>query len=237
MKVKYKKGTFIFLLFVIVFIWHRYEYLNIDLLKKKKINKNLKIRVIMLCTPNYYDEGKAGIKFFKEYCQKYDYDFKLYTKKLIPDLHINFSKMKMLAIELQKNDVDYTLLTDADVIGDINNTIPLETLIEHCNTTCLSMPKDVVCGLVFKNHSLRIIQNSSINAGFIIGKNNTDAHKIMQKWIDKSYTTCKKEATMHPRNQNVFDTCILPYLRKGELTFIPWQIGGTPNSQIFRHLY
>lgn len=223
--------SFIFILTMLIFFYFSYEY--IDFKKIESIPfKRMKIKVVMLCTPNY--RSKAYINQYKAYCKKHNYKFVLYEKKLIDNLHINFSKMEMMRRELEKNDdYDYILMTDADI--SIKKDIPLEVIIKHLDIKCIAAPLDIVMSLIYGNHCLTLKQNSIINAGFIIAKNNKCAYNIFNKWIQKSLNECSKHSVVHPRNQNVFDNCIFPFLKKDSLKIIPWQIAGTKNSKYFKH--
>ena len=69
-------------------------------------------------------------------------------------------------------------------------------------------------------------KNIVINAGFIVWKNCQRAADINRMWINKPTDECRDIADKHPRQQNVFDKCILPNLKQGELGFLDHNVVG-----------
>lgn len=199
-----------------------------------------RIKIVMLCTPDYeekYEVVSRSIQFYKTYANKNGYTFLVQRSRMLPDLHINFSKMELLRSHLLDSRFDYTLLTDADIIEGKVKAIPLEYIIQKYNVKGIGMAEDVNAGIVTRRKSMKIFQNSKFNAGWILARNGKRSHEIMKLWIDESRNGCRKEAQIHPRNQNVFDKCVLPTLSKSEITKIPWQIAGTPASKMFYHAF
>ena len=128
-----------------------YNELNLNPLLYITLPKK-KIRVVMLCTPNY-TRGFAGVSSFREYAKKNGYEFKLYQKKLLDDLHINFTKMEIMRRECDRSDVDYTVLFDADT--EIKEEVKLENIIELYPNQNLK----IIVLLVLKNILNKFFQN------------------------------------------------------------------------------
>ena len=190
----------------------------------------MNIRIVALCTENYLPVGEEGIEHLRDYCNKNDYEFKLFDKQLADDLHINFTKMKIMEDELKKDDVDYTIISDVDV-KVLDDDIKMEKIIDrHMKEgRVLAMPEDYVsrCFQVSDKIWLRIPigKVSLFNAGLIIGKNGKEASGIMGDWLKMARTECKEEANTKPRNQNVFDKCVYPKY-KDKIATIPYQLHG-----------
>lgn len=236
MNYNYKILFFVLIILFLIIIIRKYKYIDFKNLENIKYTPK-KIKVIMLCTPNYEKKCRKNINIYKKYCSYYGYDFKIYKKNLNKDLHINFSKMEMVKKELLINDNnEYLLMTDADIT--IKKYIPLEKIIKYIgDVKNIASPKDVIRGIIFGNHSLKIYQNSKINAGFILIKKNKRSFEIFDNWIKDAYGPCKHLRNVHPRNQNVFDNCTYKRLLINELKYIPWQVGGLPQSIYFSHQF
>ena len=197
---------------------------------KGEVAEPINIRLVALCTPNYLTVGEKGIEGLRDYCDKNDYEFKLFDKQLVKDLHINFTKMKIMEEELKKDDVDYTIISDVDVTVH-DDAIKLEKIIEkHMKEGhVLAMPEDFISRCFkFSNKTWLKYRRGGLNlfnAGFIIGKNGKEASEIMGDWLSMARNECKKEANTKPRNQNVFDTCVYPK-HKEKIATIPYQLHG-----------
>lgn len=194
---------------------------------KGEVAEPMNIRMVALCTENYLPVGEKGIEELRDYCNENDYEFKLFDKQLLDDLHINFTKMKIMEEELKKDDVDYTILSDVDV-KVLDDEIKMEKIInKHMNGGhVLAMPEDTRCFRLFDKTWVRKNQNGNLfNAGLIIGKNGKEASDIMADWIKMARNECNKEANTKPRNQNVFDTCVYPKYKE-KIATIPYQLHG-----------
>lgn len=194
----------------------------------------VKVRIVVLCTPDY-EAGREGVAALRQYAARHGYEFRLYEKQLLQDLHINFTKMEIMRRELKQTDVDYTVLSDAD-IEVLRPDIRLESIINASRTRVVSMPQDAIRAEEHYNYWTLKEQASGFNAGFIIGKNGAPAVKIMQEWIKAARTECAAEAEMHPRNQRVFDKCVVPRY-SDQVSVVPYMLAGVPSSAVFRHFF
>lgn len=215
---------------VLIIVFTTDRTCNIEDYKGEQV-KPMNIRIVALCTKNYLSVGEKGIEDLKDYCYKNDYEFKLFDKQLVEDLHINFTKMKIMQDELKKEDVDYTIISDVD-IKILDDDIKMEKIIEKHMTgdKVVGMPQDRTQCLKMTNKTwLTKNSNSLFNAGLIIGKNGKEASDIMAEWINMARTKCNEEANTHPRNQNVFDKCVHPKYEK-EIATLPYQLHGVSCS-------
>ena len=195
-----------------------------------------KIRVVMFCTPNYRDRGQAGVDFMRDYAKKHGYEFKLYEDQLLDDLHVNFTKMKIMEQETKRNDVDFTVMSDADITGK-RMDIPLENIVAMSDLgdeRVVGMPKDVVWGGKYLGKWVNMKQDSPYNSGFMVAKNCPDASEVFSHWIESAKGECSEEAKRHPNDQLVMKKCLLPKYGH-RITNVPWQVAGLPGSMMMRH--
>ena len=187
--------------------------------KENLVNKNITIRIITLCTPNYDKIGCYGANSLKYYCNKHNYKFSLYRKKKIHDLHINFSKNAIIIDACKKFNEDYIVCVDSDIIIK-NYNKKLESIFTPGKI--LYGPKDVwIKGTK---------GNSIINAGFIIWKNCERTIELNKKWLSFARNECKKWSDKHPRQQNVFDKCLYKLIKKDEIEYLDHNLVGVPYS-------
>lgn len=206
-----------------------------------------KIRLIAMCTPDYRDRGQKGVDALKKFAKKHDYKWELLeTKPLGDTLHVNFNKMQFMSDQLKRTDVDYTVLSDVDIeIRD--DELRFEELVSTLGDKVLGMPTDTWnCtelggGFYFSDLRYKKLgqkfglgQGGKLNAGFIVGKNGTEASKIMQDWVELAKTKCSDEAQIHPRNQRVLEKCVLPKY-KGKIMTLPYNFHGLPCSKGIVH--
>lgn len=199
----------------------------------------LKIRIVMFCTPNYYERGKDGVEFMKKYAAHHGYDFVLHEDRLMDDLHVNFTKMKIMEQETAREDVDFTVMSDADISGK-RIDIPMENVIKASGTgengVVLSMPKDVVHGARLFGKFYKFKQDEPYNSGFMIAKNGKQASEIFADWVSSARNECSEEANHHPNDQRVLKKCVLPK-HGNKLSNSPWQVAGLPASLMYRHKF
>lgn len=205
------------ILFIILII------LIINKNKNKNIEKfnSISIRFICLCTKNYDKIGCYGVNSIKYYCKKHKYNFTFYRNKLIEDLHINFSKNAIILDACKKYNDDYFVCIDTDIaIKDLD--FKIESLIKPGHV--IYAPRDI-----WRKNGKK---NSIINMGFSIWKNCKRTEYINKKWIDAARKDCKHLSNKHPRQQNVFDSCVFKLLKKNELKLLDHKLVGLPYSKI-----
>ena len=196
MKIK-KICVIIFIVLIVIFL--RYY------------NREPSFHMVVVCTPNY-ELGVKGVKAIRKYCKLHKYKFTL-IKEAIKGLHVNFTKNAAAITVLKTTNADFVVNIDADIqIHDFSKS--LKSLLPQ------NIKRETVFYAPPDKYSSPDRRGSVINAGFIIWKNCDRAIKINQIWLDKARHECKKIAQKHPRQQNVFDDCVLPLLKRNELGWL-----------------
>mgnify|MGYP000751875360 CR=1 FL=1 len=181
--------------------------------------------VVVVCTPNYDANGAKGVNSLALYCKQHGYGFGIRRTPIQGGLHVNFTK-NIAAIEAMQQfgpeRAQFVVNIDADV-GVKTPTKSLRSLIQNKSKKgVMYAPED--------RFSEPNKINSSINAGFIIWRNSARAQTINDKWLHVARTSCSQQAKKHPRQQNVFQHCIQPKLKPGELVLIDHRLVGMEYS-------
>jgi len=159
----------------------------------------MKIAICQLITPNIDAFAKYSAASLLSLAVKHGYDYFVQREKMIDDLHINWSKIKMID-KLLDLAYDYLVLFDADIILT-NQEVSINHFIQE-DTQTLFMPEDT--HLFIKHRP---------NAGFIILKNDAKGKAIIKEWLQAAFDD-KTLADKHPRNQRIFWKYILPKYAK-----------------------
>lgn len=157
------------------------------------------ILICQLITPNIDDYAKYSVSTLLKYATHHGYQYAIQRDALVDDLHINWSKIKLLQI-LLKEKYDYVVLFDADLILT-DTMLSIEQLIEKgSEKTLIYMVEDTP---IFKKYRP--------NAGIIGIRNVPKGREIIEKWLEAAYAD-QDLADTHPRNQNIYWKYLMPGL-------------------------
>lgn len=73
-----------------------------------------------------------------------------------------------------------------------------------------------------------------INSGFMIWKNCEKSIDINKYWINLAKNKCKYYANTHPRQKNVYHSCLFPKLNKKYISYLDHKLVGMPYSIFIR---
>jgi len=185
--------------------------------------------IVVVCTPNYDHIGQYGVKSLRYYAQLHGYKFTL-VREAISGVHVNFTKNSAAIQAMDSSDADFVVNIDADVeVVDVDRTLAslLWSTGVNRDTVVMRAPQDRYC--------TRRVQNSHINAGFVIWSNTPRAKEINQNWLDLARTEGAYAATQHPRQQNVFDKVLYPTkMNQMELRYLDHESVGMQYSNLFK---
>lgn len=186
-----------------------------------------KICIFMVATPEINEYAKYTIKINKQYCEKYNFDFKLIDSNLTPDLSINFSKIQA-TLDLMKHKYQYIIHIDADAFIYNDNYD-----IRHIINTYMYWPISFIASEDCYNKKI-CSKPGKINSGVYIVKNDIIGKKIMQSWLYNSRNDCKKEAKQFPSCQLVFSICVykkwFPFIK-----IIPYNVMNGIDGLFIKH--
>ena len=167
----------------------------------------LQCDVIMLATPEIDDYAQHSCALWSAYCALKGYRFFRYTERMVPDMHVNWSKIEMVRRHLTKSRADVVTLVDADTYV-CNPEMSLTNLLERASPKVMVFAPDTTRnGIVelplnyraaLKHRTMRLP-----NAGFIIMENSAFARQFFDDWLDLARGSLNHLADTHPRNQRV----------------------------------
>lgn len=190
---------------------------------RKNQCKNIKIHVITLCTKNYDKIGCYGANALKKYCDDNGYLFTLYREKMIPELHINFTKNWITIDAINKTSADYVVLIDSD-IEIVNPYIKIENIFNINPFTIFYAPKDF--------YDNQYESNNKINGGFMIWKKCKRSIELNEMWIHFAKNQCK--GLIGPPQQTVYDNCLSKIIYPYELEYLDHNLVGMTYSKFIR---
>ena len=132
-----------------------------------KYNPNKKIAIVSLYTKEIEDYAVFSEKDIKKYCERHGYTFYVYRTKLDQNGSPNWSKAKALLNHI--SDHDHIIWMDSDTII-FNPSFKIENITESCS----SCKQIIACE--------DIGNNSMLNSGVVIFKNNKYCINILKKW-------------------------------------------------------
>lgn len=167
----------------------------------------LSCEVIMLATKEIEDYAKYSSELWSKYCDHKGYHFRRYTERIIPDMHVNWSKIEMVRQHLNNSKADVVTLVDADTYV-CNLDMSLTDMLERASPKSMVFSPDT-CGIGIVERPLNCYAALSNftrrlpNAGFIIMKNSDFARQFFADWMELARNKLNHLADKHPRNQRV----------------------------------
>ncbi|MAU41508.1 MAG: hypothetical protein CMF31_07785 [Kordiimonas sp.] len=174
--------------------------------------------IVMLATHHidyYAERTKAS---WQAYCDKHGYNFIVYEDKILDDMHINWSRIEAVRLELEKRTSDWVVLVDADTLI-VNDSIKMEDLITRYGNKDILFSSDVSWRFginiplnfqaAFK-YGARLLPNG----GFFMIRNEAYGRQFITDWLDLARGDLKHLADKHPRCQNVLWTGLFPEHKK-----------------------
>ena len=168
---------------------------------------NARLDVIMLATPEIENYARHSRVLWSEYCTLKGYEFHHYPHNLVPDMHVNWSKIEMARRHLASTEADLIALVDADTymcnpstcLTGIWDSYPHKQLVFAQDTIKygnLELPLNIVSAV--SHGSLKLP-----NAGFILMGNSNFTKGIFDEWLSLARNELKHLSDRHPRNQRV----------------------------------
>jgi hypothetical protein len=165
------------------------------------------LEIVMLSTPEISHYAWLGEASWTNYAKRHGYSFVVCRDKLVPAMHINWSKIELVKRRLANTDATYLLLVDADsvVIDPGLKALPLLPAgkrIVFSVDQPFPYPGRINIG---RRHLLRLLlrQRKLPNAGFMLMQVGDYSQDFFGRWLDLARTSLSEWADIHPRNQNV----------------------------------
>ncbi|MEM9470425.1 MAG: hypothetical protein AAGA00_00615 [Pseudomonadota bacterium] len=161
----------------------------------------------MLATAELNHYALSSKRLWKRYCRTRGHEFHAYTETLLPDMHVNWSKIEMVRQHLASSTSDMVVLVDADTYACNEQSCLLEMLAPHASKEIVFsrdcrrvgswlLPTNISAALRYRTASLP-------NAGFIAIRNGRFARRFFDDWLQLAKGSLSDLANRHPRNQRV----------------------------------
>ncbi|UZD90347.1 hypothetical protein [Cognatishimia activa] len=163
--------------------------------------------VIMLATPEIDHYAQHSSALWAAYCERKGYNYFRYSERLIPDMHVNWSKIEMVRQHLAKSTAEIVTLVDADTYV-CNPDLSMDAILERFFPKALVFSPDTArVGAIELPFNIRAaLEYRKIrlpNAGFIVMRNSKFVRQFFDDWLDLARNELSHLADLHPRNQRV----------------------------------
>lgn len=161
----------------------------------------------MMATPEI-DHYAAGTRLsWERYCVRHGYPFFLYDRKILPDLHINWSRLEMVRERQREGGSDWVVLVDADTFV-VDETFTFDRLVApYAGKDVLFAPdatRRFGAWLPLDLGGFAICRTRRPpNGGFILVRNNDFGRYFFDQWVALARGTLRHLANRHPRTQGV----------------------------------
>ncbi|MFY0596607.1 MAG: glycosyltransferase [Cognatishimia sp.] len=163
--------------------------------------------VIMLATPEIDHYAQHSSALWAAYCDRKGYNYFRYSERLIPDMHVNWSKIEMVRQHLAKSTAEIVTLVDADTYV-CNPDLSINAIMKRFSSNAMVFSPDTT-----RNGPIELPLNKEAaveyrtkrlpNAGFIAMHNSEFVRQFFDDWLDLARNELSHLADIHPRNQNV----------------------------------
>jgi hypothetical protein len=166
---------------------------------------NPSFEVIMLATREIEAYAQLAKDSWRGYCDRHGHRFTIIEDALVPDMHINWSKIEAMRRALTTGDTAYVLLVDADVVV-VRPEIYLSAFTDQTKDIVFASDSAIPSPLPDLRHvgiKLRLRWPVLPNAGFMLARRNDAAAFFFARWLELAKGELSDWADRHPRNQNV----------------------------------
>lgn len=163
--------------------------------------------VIMLATPEIDHYAQHSSALWAAYCERKGYNYFRYSERLIPDMHVNWSKIEMVRQHLAKSSAEIVTLVDADTYV-CNPDLSMNAIMERFSSKAMVFSPDTtrngIIELPLNRQAATEYRTKRLpNAGFIAMHNTKFVRQFFDDWMDLARNELSHLADIHPRNQNV----------------------------------
>lgn len=161
--------------------------------------------IIMLATPEIESYAWLAREQWQRYCDRHGYRFTVIGDRLLPDMHINWSKIEAMRAALAGGDTALVLLVDADLVV-LRPETSLSAFTDEARDIVFSSDSAIpnpYPDLRYLGLKLRLRWPVLPNAGFVLARRNADSTAFVTRWLDLARGELSGWADRHPRNQNV----------------------------------
>lgn len=164
-----------------------------------------KIDVVIMATADIDEYAAETLANWRSYCSEHGYSLTHYDEQVIPELHINWSKIELAKRHLRQSDCDWMVVADADT-WVCDRSRRLEEFIKDQPGTDLVFSSDVSvrAGALMPLNWLGVWECRTWvcpNAGFFAVRNSPEGQMFMDEWMDLPFGELAHLADKPPRDQ------------------------------------
>ncbi len=166
-----------------------------------------RFEVVMMATPEIAHYADQTRRSWENYCEKHGYDFFLFDRKILADMHINWSRLEMIRQRHRVSEAEWIVLVDADTFV-IDDEFTLDSLVapygdkdvlfapDAARRFGVWLPLDMKGFLVCRTRR-------PPNGGFILVRNNEFGRYFFDRWVALARGPLSHMADRHPRTQGI----------------------------------
>ncbi|MFZ0486972.1 MAG: hypothetical protein WAL83_08230 [Arenicellales bacterium] len=173
----------------------------------KARQRSERFEVVMLATPEIDHYAAATRLSWERYCAHHGYDFFLYDRQILPDLHINWSRLEMVRERQRAGGADWVVMVDADTFV-VDESFGLDRLVAPYAGKDVLFAPDATRRFGFwlpldwgGFATCRTWRPP--NGGFILVRNNEFGRYFFDRWIALARGSMRHLANRHPRTQGI----------------------------------
>lgn len=166
-----------------------------------------KIDVVVMATSDIDEYAIKTLTNWQSYCSQHGYTLKHYDEQVLPEVHINWSKIELAKRHLRNSDCDWMIVADADT-WVCDRSRRLETFINDQAgiEAVFSSDASTRAGILLPL-SLRGVWECRAwicpNAGFFAVRNSPEGQMFMDEWMDLPFGRLSHLVDIPPRDQLV----------------------------------
>ena len=168
-------------------------------------NQCCRIDVVIMATADIDEYATETLAGWRSYCLEHGYSLTHYDEQVIPELHINWSKIELAKRHLRQSDCDWMVVADADT-WVCDRSRRLEEFINDQPGTDIVFSSDVSvrAGALMPLNWLGVWECRAWvcpNAGFFAVRNSPEGQMFMDEWMDLPFGELAHLADKPPRDQ------------------------------------
>ncbi len=169
--------------------------------------RRCKIDVVVMATSEIDDYALETLASWRSYCVQHGYTLTHYDQQVLPELHINWSKIELARQHLRTSDCDWMIVADADTwVCDRARRLEMFINDEAGTEAVFSSDTSTRFGVLMPL-SIRGVWECRTwicpNAGFFAIRNSSAGQEFMDEWMELPFGRLSDIADQPPRDQLV----------------------------------
>lgn len=163
--------------------------------------------VVIMATPEIDHYAAATRLSWQRYCARHGYSLFLYQRKLLADLHINWSRLEMVRERQHADQADWVVLVDADTFVADEAFTFAQLVAPYSGKDVLFAPdatRRFGVWLPLDLPGFAICRTwRPPNGGFVLVRSNDFGRYFFDRWIELARGSMRHLADRHPRTQGI----------------------------------